>query len=81
MILLNPKKHERAYRDDKSRDVMLKTIEFFENKGRVAIKRDDRDRVWYADFIEFQKDNGIFASLNPTILVGSTQDGAVRTWK
>lgn len=25
-------------------------------------------------------ENGIFASLNPTILVGSIQDGSVRTW-
>ena len=32
-ILLNPKKHERYYPDANSKDIMLKTIEFFENKG------------------------------------------------
>jgi acyl-CoA dehydrogenase len=63
MILLNPKKHHRAYRDDKSRDVMRKTIAFFENKGRAAIKHDDHERVWYSDFLNFQQDNRIFASL------------------
>ena len=33
MILLNPKKHDREYPDERSREIMLKTIEFFENKG------------------------------------------------
>ena len=63
MILLNPKKHIRKYRDDLSRDIMLKTIEFFENKGRVKLKEDDHERVWYADFLEFQKENSLFAKL------------------
>lgn len=63
MILLNPKKHRRAYRDDRSREVMLKTIAFFEDKGLAAIKRDDRERVWYSDFLGFQQENRIFASL------------------
>ena len=54
-ILLNPKKHDRYYPDDSSREIMLKTIEFFENKGKAKIKEDDHNRVWYADFLEFQK--------------------------
>ena len=33
MILLNPKNHVRKYPDEKSRQIMLETIEFFENKG------------------------------------------------
>lgn len=63
MILLNPKKHARQYKDAASRDIMLKTIEFFENKGREKLKKDDRERNWYADFLEFQKQNKIFARL------------------
>ena len=63
MLLLNPKKHSRNYPDERSRDIMRKTIEFFENKGKRKLKADDRDRVWYADFIEFQKQEEIFAAL------------------
>lgn len=33
MILLNPRKHVRKYPDEKSRQIMLKTVEFFEKKG------------------------------------------------
>ena len=62
-ILLNPKNHDRYYPDDRSREIMLKTIEFFENKGKARIKEDDHKRVWYSDFIEFQKNNKIFAQL------------------
>ena len=35
MILLNPKEHNRYYPDENSRNIMLKTIEFFEKKGKV----------------------------------------------
>jgi acyl-CoA dehydrogenase len=63
MILLNPTQHSRAYRDEASRQIMLKTMGFFENKGKERLKEDDRNRVWYADFLEFQKDEKLFATL------------------
>jgi acyl-CoA dehydrogenase len=63
MILLNPKKHDREYLDQSSKELMRKTISFFENKGRGRIKRDDHERTWYADFLEFQKKEGLFARL------------------
>ena len=63
MILLNPKKHMRKYSDDKSRDIMLKTIEFFENKGLRSIKDDDHKRIWYRQYLDFIKENKIFATL------------------
>lgn len=63
MILLNPGKLTRKYRDEKSKEIMMKTIEFFENKGRGKLKKDDHERTWYADFLEFQKENRIFARL------------------
>ena len=34
MILLNPRKHDREYQDPKSREIMRKTMAFFEGKGR-----------------------------------------------
>ncbi|MBM3157822.1 MAG: acyl-CoA dehydrogenase [Chloroflexi bacterium] len=63
MILLNPKKHERKYPDKKSREIMLKTIEFFENKGLRSIKDDDHKRTWYREYLDFIKENKIFATL------------------
>jgi acyl-CoA dehydrogenase len=62
MILLDPKNHDRPYADDRSREVMLKAIEFFEGKGKAALKRDDREQVWYGDFLEFARKEKLFAT-------------------
>jgi acyl-CoA dehydrogenase len=63
MVLLNPKKHSRPYPDELSREVMLKTIDFFERKGKARIKEDYHARVWYADFLDFVKEEKIFATM------------------
>jgi len=63
MILLNPKKSLRPYPDERTRDVMLKTIEFFERKGKRRIKEDYHAQVWYADFLDFVKEERIFATM------------------
>jgi acyl-CoA dehydrogenase len=63
MILLDPKNHDRSYPDERSRDVMRKTIEFFEAKGLRRLKEDDRERTWYADFLEFIKKEKIFSTI------------------
>ena len=63
MILLNPKKHSRPYPDELSREVMLKTIEFFERKGKHRIKEDYHAQEWYADFLDFVKEEKIFATM------------------
>ncbi len=62
-MLLNPKKHTRYYPDQRSREIMLKTIQFFETKGKQKLKSDDRDHKWYADFLDFQKQEKIFSTL------------------
>ena len=63
MILLNPKKYDPQQLDENSKKMMLDTIAFFENKGKTKLKDDDRKSVWYQDFLDFQKDNKIFARL------------------
>ena len=63
MILLNPKQLTRHYPDQRSREIMQKTVEFFENKGLRRLKEDDRERVWYADFLDFLKSECIFSTL------------------
>ena len=62
-MLFNPNSPTRFYPDETSRQIMLKTIAFFEEKGKQRIKEDDHKRIWYADFIEFQKKEKLFATL------------------
>ena len=79
-LLLNPKKLDRFYPDERSQEIMLKTIQFFEAKGKVKLKEDDRECRWYADFLEFQKKEKIFASLlTPTGYGGA--DCRWDTWR
>jgi len=63
MLLLNPKAPVRHYADTRSQEIMLRTIQFFEGKGKRRVKADDHARVWYADFLEFQKRERAFATL------------------
>jgi len=63
LILLNPKMNKYEYLDEKSREIMLKTIDFFETKGKKRLKEDDRERVWNYDFVEFLKKEKIFSTL------------------
>ena len=63
MVLLNPKKHSRPYPDERSRQVMLKTIDFFERKGKRRVRDDYHAKVWYADFLDFVKEEKIFATM------------------
>lgn len=63
MILFDPNNHDREYLDKESKEIMLKTIDFFENKGKVKLKDDDHARVWYSDFLDFIKKEEIFATL------------------
>ncbi len=80
MFLLNPQSPTSFYPDEASRQMMLKTIAFFEEKGRQKIKEDDHKRVWYADFIEFQKKEKLFANLLTPTPYGGT-DARWDTWR
>jgi acyl-CoA dehydrogenase len=64
MLLLNPKKLTRNYHDDRSREVMAKTVEFFETKGKASLTQDYHACTWYADFLEFVKKERIFATMS-----------------
>jgi acyl-CoA dehydrogenase len=63
MILLDPLNLNRPYPDERSRDVMNATVDFFESKGKAQLKHDDHERVWYQDFLDFQGRERIFATL------------------
>ncbi len=62
-MLLNPKTENFSHLDERSRQIMEKTIAFFEGKGKQGVKQDHFDRVWYDDFLSFVKENKIFANL------------------
>ena len=52
-MLLNPSTQTYDYLDPASKELMLKTITFFETKGKKKLKEDDHERVWNYDFVEF----------------------------
>lgn len=63
-ILLSPKKYrDRNYPDERSKEIMLKTIEWFENKGLAAQKEAYHKHEFVDDFQEFVTKEGIFETL------------------
>jgi len=62
-MLLNPKTETFDHLDPESRELMKKTVEFFENKGKTKLKEASHERIWYQDFIDFLKENQVFAKL------------------
>jgi len=62
-MLFNPKTAQFDHLDERSREIMQKTIDFFETKGKKRLKEEHHERVWYDDFIQFLKQEGIFYTL------------------
>src|SRR3954471_12470898 len=62
-ILLNPLSYDPAEFDPATRRALLATIDFFESRGKAALKEQDHERTWYADFLEFVRRERIFATL------------------
>jgi acyl-CoA dehydrogenase len=63
MILLNPKKYDKKYPDEKTAKMMKSVVEFFEKKGKKKIKEDFLNKTWNYDFVEFMKKEQVFATL------------------
>jgi acyl-CoA dehydrogenase len=63
VILLDPKNQDRHYPDPRSSEIMRKTIDFFERKGKTKLLEDYYARPWYADFLEFVEQERIFATM------------------
>ena len=62
-MLFNPKSEGFNHLDASTRELMKKTIDFFETKGKQRLKKDYFDRVWYSDFLSFGRENNLFANL------------------
>jgi acyl-CoA dehydrogenase len=76
MILLNPRHPEFFSSDEASRELVRKTIAFFEEKGKAKLKQDDFDRTWYADLLDFVRREGLFSAF----LTPSAHGGAACRW-
>jgi acyl-CoA dehydrogenase len=63
--------------DERTREIVAKTIGFFEKKGLTQLKTDYNAAVWYQDFIDFSKEEGIFASMMTPAEHGKEGEGAV----
>lgn len=74
MHLLHPHKYDFSTLDPKSREIMKKTIGFFETKGLRKVKHDDHERVWYADFLDFIKREQIFYKLLTPAPYGDSEE-------
>lgn len=62
-FLLNPQSYESPQKDLQAKQIMEKTIAFFENKGLQSIKEDDQASRWYTDFLKFIKKEQVFSTL------------------
>lgn len=75
MTMLNPHKPDFADFDERTQQIFSATIEFFESHGKAWLTQQDRDRVWYAEFIEFLKKERVFATfLTPASEAGGDPD-------
>jgi len=70
MHLLNPRALSLPGLDPGSLGLLRDTVAFFEAKGKKRLKDDDRDRVWYRDFLDFQKERKLFATFLTPMAVG-----------
>ncbi len=62
-MLLNPKKETFDHLDPRSAEIMKKTIEYFESRGKARLKTDYHENRWYSDFLAFMKENEVMATL------------------
>lgn len=74
-MLFNPRTHDFSDLDARSREIMNRTVGFFEAKGKVRLKADDHERRWYRDFLDFVKDHRVFSTLlTPPDVAGDDAD-------
>jgi acyl-CoA dehydrogenase len=63
MILLNPRNPGHDSDDERTREVMRQTVEFFETKGKERLLENYYDRSWYDDFLVYAKDHRLLATM------------------
>jgi acyl-CoA dehydrogenase len=61
-LLLNPNTFDPPQLDPESRRQLRALIEWFEERGKTRLLRDDLDAAWVSDFLDFVKRERLFAT-------------------
>jgi acyl-CoA dehydrogenase len=60
-LIFNPNTWSAPHLDAADEQKLKAVIEWFEDRGKQTLKDHDREQRWYADFLEMQAAEGIFA--------------------
>lgn len=70
-LLLNPNNFDPQWLDAESRRQLSALIQWFEERGKARLLRDDLDGAWVSDFLDFVKRERLFATfLTPSEFAG-----------
>ncbi|WP_111509118.1 acyl-CoA dehydrogenase family protein [Mycobacterium kyogaense] len=73
--LLNPHTFDSDRLDPESRRQLRALIDWFEERGKTRLLRDDLDAAWVSDFLDFVKRERLFATfLTPSEFAGGNPD-------
>ena len=61
-LLFNPKTYDPVQFDPETRRQLGAVIDWFEQRGKTKLLRDDLDALWVSDFLDFIKRERIFAT-------------------
>ncbi|MCZ4123065.1 acyl-CoA dehydrogenase [Streptomyces sp. H39-S7] len=73
-MLFNPRTYDPVQFDERTRQLLRATVDWFESRGKKALIDTYVDRAWYGDFLEFAAKEGLFAEF----LTPSSADGSKR---
>lgn len=69
-LLFNPSSYDPVLLDDASREKMKALVGFFEAKGNAEMQDEFNNAVWYQEFLDFQAEQGLFATCATPAAVG-----------
>lgn len=75
MKLFDPTTCEFDEFDQRTRRLLRATVDYFEERGKAQLLADHRDRVWYADFLDFVKREKVFATFLTPAALAAGDDG------
>jgi acyl-CoA dehydrogenase len=61
-LLFDPNTYDPSYFDPETRRQLRAVIDWFESRGKVKLLRDDLEAAWVSDFLDFIKQEKIFAT-------------------
>ncbi len=78
-MLLDPNHYDPTHLDDETRRLLRATIDWFEARGKRQLIADAQDKVWYAEFLDFVKQEKLFATFcTPASVDGTKRWDAAR---